>query len=203
MPGAGATLPRVWVRRAAIRPIPAFARIEQAVLEVLEQEVSQDLDDGGSTSKLFDAALERFEETQPVLFEHLDDALTRTKNEPALGFGYFLILATYLAFERAFGASIDRVTEVNIESAQASLGLDEEIRMADPAEVVESDDVIAMDQPHLVAFIQDHVEAALEAHANAVDVDEVHAIYRAVLVEVLCLSYAVQSRGGQSNEVLA
>ena len=193
----------MWVRRAAIRPIPALARIEESVLEALEREVSADLDAEGATSQLFDAALERFEQEQPVLFGHLDDALTRTKSEPALGFGYFLILSTYLAFERAFGGSLEEISALNIESVEASLGLDEEIRMADPAEVVESDDVIAMDQPYLLAFIQDHVEAALEAHANVVDVDEVHRVYRAVLVEVLCLSYAVQSPGGASNEVLA
>ena len=63
---------------------------------------------------------------------------------------------------------------------------------ADPAEVVDSDDVVAMEQPHLLHFVHEHVDAALEAHADEVDVDDVHAIYRVVLVEILALSYAVK-----------
>jgi hypothetical protein len=194
----------VWVRRAAIRPVPPFARVSEFVLERLELEISRELDGDNTTSHVFDEALERFEQRQPALFAHLEQALTRTKNEPALGFGYFLILAVFLAFERAFGDAIDKVSELNVESVEQALGLDEELRMADAAEVVESDDVVAMEQPHLLAYIQDHVEAALEAHADEVDVDEVHKIYRAVLIEVLSLSYAVKDQHGESSsEVFA
>ena len=194
----------MWVRRAAIRPVPPFARVSEFVLERLELEISRELDGDNTTSHVFDEALERFEQHQPALFAHLEQALTRTKNEPALGFGYFLILAVFLAFERAFGDAIDKVSELTVESVEQALGLDEELRMADAAEVVESDDVIAMEQPHLLAYIQDHVEAALEAHADEVDVDEVHKIYRAVLIEVLSLSYAVKDQHGESSsEVFA
>jgi hypothetical protein len=47
---------------------------------------------------------------------------------------------------------------------------------------LESDDVVAMEQPHALDFIQEHVDAALEAHAEQVDIDAVHGIYRMVLV---------------------
>lgn len=49
-----------------------------------------------------------------------------------------------------------------------------------------------MEQPDVLAFVQEHLDAALEANANEVDVDDVHTIYRVVLIEVLALSYAVR-----------
>lgn len=183
----------VWVRRAAIRPVPDFAKVPALVLERLEEELSDALGDGEVTPTILDDALERFEEQQPILSDHISELVAKQKREPALGFGYFLMIAVYLAFERAFPGAIDPIETVSIKSAEEALMLDEEIRMADPAEVVESDDVIAMEQPHLLKYVQEHLDAALEAHANDIDVDDVHAIYRAVLVEILSLSYAVRA----------
>lgn len=42
-------------------------------------------------------------------------------------------------------------------------------------------------------LIKKHIDAALEANATEVDVDDVHAIYRLVLIEILALSYAVRA----------
>lgn len=187
-----AKLPTVWVRRAAIRPVPSFAKIDEAVLARLEDDLSDDLDESDSDGTMLNEALERFERDQPVLADHMAERVARHKQEPTLGFGYFLMLAVYLAFERAFPGELEPVTELGLEGVEEALTLDEEIRMLDAAEVVESDDVVAMEQPHLLRYVQDHVDAALEAHANDIDVDEVHAIYRAVLVEVLALSYSVK-----------
>jgi hypothetical protein len=182
----------MWVRRAAIRPVPMFAKVPEQVLTRLEDDLSADLDDSGGTGALLDEALERFEREQPVLADHMADRVGQHKQEPALGFGYFLMLAVYLAFERAFPGDLETITEVALGSVEEALSLDEEIRMADPAEVVESDDVVAMEQPHLLKYVQEHVDAALETHANEVDVEDVHAIYRAVLVQILALSYSVR-----------
>lgn len=186
----------MWVRRAAIRPVPSFAKIPENILDVLERDLSADLAEEGGASDLLDATLDQFEEQQPVLADHMADRIGRHNKEPALGFGYFLMLAVYLSFERAFPGDIEPVTELTLRSVEEALSLDEEIRIVDPAEVVESDDVIAMEQPHLLRYIQDHVDAALEAHANDVDVDDVHAIYRAVLVQILSLSYSVKPPRG-------
>ncbi|MBL8741735.1 MAG: hypothetical protein JNK04_11595 [Myxococcales bacterium] len=182
----------MWVRRAAIRPVPEFAKIPAWVVERLEDELTEAIGDGEVTPTILDEALERFENDQPVLSDHISEVVGRQKREPALGFGYFLMIAVYLAFERAFPGDIQTIEAVSIKSTEEALMLDEEIRMADPAEVVESDDVIAMEQPHLCKYVQEHLDAALEAHANDIDVDDVHAIYRAVLVEILTLSYAVR-----------
>ena len=87
------------------------------------------------------------------------------------------------------------------------LELDEQIRLSDQAEVVDSDDVVAMEQPQLLEFIHEHLDAALEANADEVDVDDVHQVYRAILVLVLALSYAVRTPSnvtfGASTELLA
>ena len=159
----------MWVRRAAIRPVPAFAQVPAHVLGKIEDELSED---GDATRAELDKAFERFEATQGPLSERISEALGKLKDETALALGYFLTLA--------------------LSGVEESLTLDEEIRIADPAEVVDSDDVVAMEQPHLIHFVHEHVDAALEAHAEDVDVDDVHAIYRVVLVEILALSYAVK-----------
>jgi hypothetical protein len=192
----------VWVRRAAIRPVPPFAKIPEAVLARLEDDLARDLDDSSGTGALLNDALERFERDQSVLADHVAERVGRRNKEPALGFGYFLMLAVYLAFERAFPGELEPVTELALDGVEEALSLDEEIRMIDAAEVMESDDVIAMEQPHLLKYIQDHVDAALEAHADDVDVDDVHAVYRAVLVEILALSYSVRPPKGSSMESL-
>ena len=114
-------------------------------------------------------------------------------DETALALGYFLTLAVWLGFETTFGDELSEVSTVALASVEEALSLDEQIRLSDPADVVDSDDVIAMEQPHLLAFANEHLDAALEANADQVDVDDVHAIYRLVLVEILALSYAVRA----------
>jgi hypothetical protein len=83
------------------------------------------------------------------------------------------------------------VTETALGGVEEALQLDEQIRLSDPAEAVDSDDVVAMEQPDVLAFVHEHLDAALEANAEEVDVDDVHGIYHVVLIEVLALSYAV------------
>jgi len=173
--------------------VPAFAEVPAHVLETLEDELAEERDD---SKRELDLAFERFEERQPILANHLGEALTKPKDETALALGYFLTLAIWMSFERTFRGELEQITEVALKGVEESLTLDEEIRVADPAEVMDSDDVIAMEQPHLVRYVHDHVEAALEAHADEVDVDEVHHVYRTVLVEILALSYAVRPPDG-------
>jgi hypothetical protein len=112
----------------------------------------------------------------------------------------------WLAFDRQFGSRIALVTDTAINGVAEALGLDERLRGEDPTEAVDSDDVVAMEQPHVVGFITEHVEAALEVHAAEVDVDAVHRIYRLALIEVLALSYAVTPPEGatlSNDEIFA
>jgi hypothetical protein len=155
-------------------------------------EIEEDLaDDDEIARDRLDSAFSRFEATQPAIAARVSKALGRPIDETALALGYFLTLAIWLAFERNFEGRLREVPLEELAAAEQSLALDEELRRVDPAEAVDSDDVVAMEQPHLLAFVHEHLDNALEAHAGEVDVDDVHAIYRIVLIEVLALSYAV------------
>jgi hypothetical protein len=153
-------------------------------------------DDDEEARGQLDEAFERFERAQPALASYVAEALGRPLDETALALGYFLALTLWLAFEKAHGSHLDEVTEEQLAATEELLTLDEELRRADPAESLDSDDVIAMEQPHVLAFVHEHIDATLDAHAEDIDVDDVHVVYRTVLVEVLALSYAVRRPDG-------
>ena len=181
--------PFVWVRRAAIRPVPPYAQVPLRALSEVEDGLAEDNDEA---RQRLDEAFNRFEETQPALAERISQALSGPIDETALALGYFLTLAVWLAFDSVFGSELEEVTETALSGVEESLKLDEQIRLSDPAEAVDSDDVVAMEQPDVLAFVHEHLDAALEANASEVDVDDVHSIYRVVLIEILALSYAVR-----------
>ncbi len=180
----------MWVRRAAIRPVAQYAQLPLRALSEVENQLGED--DEQARERL-DEAFSRFEETQPALAERISNILNGPLDETALALGYFLTLAIWLAFDSSFGSEMAEVTETALVGVEESLQLDEQIRLSDPAEAVDSDDVVAMEQPDILAFVHEHLDAALEANAGEVDVSDVHSVYRVVLVEVLALSYAVKA----------
>ncbi len=180
----------MWVRRAAIRPVPPYAEVPLRSLIAVEERLGED--DAHARSAL-DEAFARFERTQPALAERVARALSRPLDETALALGYFLTLAIWLSFDDVFGKDLAEVSPTELSGVEESLQVDEQIRKNDPAEALDSDDVIAMEQPHIVAFVNEHVDSALEASAGEVDVDDVDTIYRVVLIEILALSYAVKA----------
>jgi hypothetical protein len=179
----------VWVRRAAIRPVPSFAQIPLRALTDVEDQLAND--DEEARTKL-DEAFARFERTQPALADRIAQILSGPLDETALALGYFLTLAVWLAFDSVFHDELEEISAVALTGVEESLKLDEQLRLADPAEALDSDDVIAMEQPDVLSFVHEHIDAALEANASEVDVDDVHEIYRVVLIEVLALSYSVR-----------
>ncbi len=203
-----------WVRGAAIRPVPAYAVVPQATLALVERELARDED--AARSEL-DSAFHRFEETQPELAAKMGDVLAKPMDETALALGYFLSIAVWLAFERAFPGRLVRVTADALLATEAALALEEELRASHADEPLELDDVVAMEQPAVLAFVNEHVDAALDPFGDGdadgtedgpdVDVEDVHAVYRVVLVLTLSLSHAVAaadgSRGGGTQELLA
>lgn len=194
---------QVWTRRSAIRPVPTYARIPLHALEAVRDGLADD-DDEARTQ--LDEAFERIESTQPALAAHVGEVLGRQLDETALALGYFLTLAIWLAFERAHEGHINEVTEAELSATEQLLALDEELRQNDASESLDSDDVIAMEQPNVLLFVNEHIDATLEAHAQQIDVDDVHVVYRLILVEVLALSYAVERPDGfpvSKTELLA
>jgi hypothetical protein len=194
----------MWVRGAAIRPVPPYAVVGRDVLDSVEDELAAS---GVSTKSDLDDAFGRFERTQPALAANVAQVLSRPLDETALALGYFLTIAVWLAFERAFSSRLREVAESELEAAEAALKLEEELRATHATEPLDTDDVMAIEQPGVLAFINEHVDAALEptdADARDVDVDDVHQVYRTVLIMTLALSHAVSpASGARPREMLA
>ena len=132
--------------------------------------------------------------------------LSRPLDETALALGYFLSIAVWLSFERTFGDH--RLREVSGDALKATaeaIALEEELRAANGAEPLDIDDVVSTEQPHVLAFVHEHVDAALDPEGKEggeprdVDVDDVHAVYRATVLLTLCLSHAVVPVDGASR----
>lgn len=194
----------MWVRGAAIRPVPPYAVVSREVLDRVEEELAES---GMQEKSDLDDAFGRFERTQPALAQAAAQVLSRPLDETALALGYFLTIAVWLAFERAFAKRLSEVTDEQLRAAQAALDLEEELRAAHSEEPLDIEDVMAIEQPSVLAFVNEHVEAALEpteTDPREVDVDDVHAVYRVVLVQTLALSHAViPESGARAREMLA
>jgi hypothetical protein len=203
----------MWVRGAAIRPVPPYAVVGREHLDRIEEELA---DNELAPRADLDDAFGRFELTQPALAQHSARVLARPLDETALALGYFLTIAVWLGFERAFGARLGVVDDLALEAAQSALTLEEELRATHSEEPLELEDVMAIEQPGILAFVNEHVEAALEPadgngdppseghDARDVDVDDVAAVYRSILVMTLALSHAVSPvTGARPREMLA
>jgi hypothetical protein len=183
----------MWVRGAAIRPVPRYAVVERETLERIEQRLA---DDSSRGREELDGAFARFESTQPHVADAISQVLTRPLDETALALGYFLSIAIWLSFEQTFGEQ--RLREVSADALQATsaaIALEEELRASRGDEPFDLDDVVSIEQPDVLAFVHEHVDAALTTHEDGggreVDVDDVHAVYRATILLTLCLSHAV------------
>jgi hypothetical protein len=195
----------MWVRGAAIRPVPPYAVVPREVLESIEEELAEGTE--AAPKPDLDDAFRRFERTQPALSQRAAQVLSDPLDETALALGYFLTISVWLAFERAFGARLEEVSEQGLAAAESSISLEEELRASHSEEPLELEDVIGIEQPGVVSFVNDHVEAALEPSEREprdVDVDDVHDVYRAVLLLTVALSHAVAPASGtRPRELLA
>lgn len=179
----------MWVRRAAISPVPAYAKVASTALERVESELAEE---NPESQQVLEQAFARFEETQPALSSRIAAILGRPLDETALALGYFLSLAVWMAFERMFAERLGEVKDDDIDATAEAVDLDEELRKNAPDEAVDTDDVVAMEQPDVLEFVRDHIDVALETQDDKSAVDDVDRIYRMLLVEVLALSGAVK-----------
>ena len=195
----------MWVRGAAIRPVPRYAVVTKATLDQIERELA---DDSPHAQTALDSAFARFESTQPQVADAISQVLSRPLDETALALGYFLSISIWLAFERTFGeARLRQVSADALNATDAAITLEEELRAAHGAEPLDLDDVVSGEQPNVLAFVHEHVDAALDpgppssdpsrsseepaAEASTVDIDDVRSVYRAIVLLTLCLSHAV------------
>ncbi len=188
--------------------MPPFAVIESDILERIERELGAEEEEARYR---VDEVFRRFERTQPALADAMFALLSKPLDDTALALGYFLSASIWLAFERVFGGRLSQVSDESFRAVSDSLGLEEELRAERGHEPIEFEDVVLVAQPRIMAFIHEHLDAALDVAARVedegtceVDVDDVHAVYRALLVMVLALSYAVVPNDGViSREHLA
>lgn len=193
-----------WSARSALGPIPSHAVVSQAAVEAAERSFS----DSPELEERIDDAFARFDEEQPALAAYLVAEFERQRDETSQALGYFLSVCIHEAFRRAFGERLESADPSAVELARASLELDETMRKEDSAEPLESDDVVAMLQPHVMSFVREQLDSVLAPDDDAaltdvesdVDVDCVSAVYRALLVAVLALSRMVRSPSGQATE---
>ena len=178
----------VWVRRSAIRPVPRFACVPaNAVMAAYAMLSGAD----ERSRELTREGFERFDAEQQPLRRYLLDKLPRSLDDAALALGYMLAVAVYMAFESAPGIRLSTLTDEAVAAADAALGADEELRRSDPMDALESEDIVAIEQPALLSFVNEHIGRTLEQHAGSIDVDHVALVFRAILVEILALSHAV------------
>ena len=212
-PWPAANMGNMWVRGAAIRPVPRYAVVDGATLEQIERELA---DDSPRARSELDGAFARFETTQPHLADAISHVLSKPLDDTALALGYFLSIAIWLAFERTFGeARLREVSEDAIDATAQAIKLEDELRAAKGDEPFDLDDVVSIEQPNLFAFVHEHVDAALDPAprdagatraSRDIDVDDVHAVYRAIVLMTLCLSHAVLAVDGAargSRELMA
>jgi hypothetical protein len=195
----------MWVRAAAIRPVPRYAVVGAASLEQVECELA---DDSPRARAELDEAFARFESTQPHLADAISRLLSKPLDETALALGYFLSIAIWLAFERTFSETrLRQVSPDALKATEEAIKLEEELRAVHGDEPFDLDDVVSIEQPNVLAFVHEHVEAALdpavrgtqEAQGRQVDVEDVHAVYGAIVLLTLCLSHAVVAVDGASR----
>jgi hypothetical protein len=186
----------MFLRKAALRRVPRYAVVGAQDLDEMER----DLDTGPlSLQDRLDHAYREMDQRQPALASYLADEVIAREDELAQSVGYFLVTTLYLAFREAFPRRLLEVEPESLSLAIQTLQVDEELRRSDPAEVLESDDVVAMGQPELVRFVQHHLEEALAQAEGEVDLEAFDQIYRALLVEIIALSHAVGAPKGQSG----
>jgi hypothetical protein len=189
----------VFLRKAAIRPVPKYAVVGEAAIAALELS----LEDEQGLQAALDSGYRELDRRQPALASWIAEEVSERSDELAQSLGYFLAVTVYLAFREAFPTRLAEIDESALGVARDTLSTDEQLRANDPLEVLESDDVVAMGQPVVLEYVQHHLTEALEQAGDAADLEELDRIYRAILVEVIALSHAVTGPRGQLDEALA
>ncbi|MGA2447414.1 MAG: hypothetical protein ABTD50_01920 [Polyangiaceae bacterium] len=199
----------MWLKGAAIRPVPGYAVVTAQGIERAECQLASD---APRARDQIDAAFARFESTQPHLAQAVSDVLSQSLDDTALALGYFLSIAIWLAFDHTFGQK--RMREVSgdaIEATDAAIDLEEELRATHGGQPLDLDDVVSGEQPAILAFVHRHVDSALSPSLrSALDArdprEDIGSVYRVVVLLILCLSHAVlpvEGASRTSEELLA
>ncbi len=185
----------LWPARSALRPVPPYAVVPRIAVEDMEAHFSS-----GETDMRLSDALKDFSRDQPEVRRYFTAALKGVTDETALALCDVLRVGVLQAFTFAFGRKLRAATESVTTSVGLSLDWDEDLRRNDARELMETDDIVAIGQPHLMAYVRGQVEAALTPDEDGtpadIDLDAIALVYRLILVEVLTLGQSVTPPAG-------
>jgi hypothetical protein len=184
-----------FVRKAALRDVPPHAVVDDVAIQGVEEQLGEE---GDELQQTLDGTYREMDRKQAALAAYLAEQVSGRADDLAQSLGYFLVVTVYMAFREAFPPRLGEVDETSLKLAIDTLAADEELRANDPAEMMESDDVVAMGQPALLHFVQHHLDQALSQAGEEPDLEAFDHIYRAILVEVISLSQAVQPPEGSA-----
>lgn len=183
----------MFVQKAALRAVPAWAVVEPQHIEAVEQALD---DEESDLQDALDRGYRELDAKQPAIAAFAAAELSETQDELAQSLGYFLMVTIFMAFQEAFPRRLGEVPQAELEVAAEMLAVDEALRAQDPVEIIDSDDVVAMGQPNVLSYVQHHLAEALEQGDGDLDLEELDRVYRAVLVEVIALGQSVASPTG-------
>jgi hypothetical protein len=186
----------MFLRKAALRPVPRHAVVDEHFVQLVEAQLDAHEDD---LQALLDRGYAEIDRRQPVLSDWLAEQLSMGHDELVQSLGYFLVITVYMTFREAFPTRLEEIDERALEIALETLTVDGELRANDPTETLDSDDVVAMGQPAVIQFVQHHVEEAVDQAEGEVELEELDRVYRALLVEVIALSHTVTAPGGEGS----
>ncbi len=193
----------MWPARAAIRPVAPHAVVSREAVQSAEEALS----DRGDLEVQIERGMTAMAEAQPGLAAYLLREVDGLHDDTAEALGSFLGVVLWRSFQEAFGARMRPVPAEHVAAVQAMFEYDEELRRGDAAEVLESDDLVAIGQPHLVAFVREQIDAALEPDEDGesadVDLDDIATVYRALLIAILALGQGVTPPKGAVPGMLA
>ncbi|HVZ32884.1 MAG TPA: hypothetical protein VG963_10680, partial [Polyangiaceae bacterium] len=90
---------------------------------------------------------ERLKSDQPALAEFLARQWSPALDETALALGQSLAVAIFLAFEAHSPISLQRLGPDALSDARLGLDADEDLRRVEAADPLESEDIVAIEQP--------------------------------------------------------
>ena len=184
----------MFLRKAALRPVPPYAVVSSDVIESVEATLEED---DAALQDTLDRGYADLDRRQVALGTWMAEKLALSSDELVQSLGYFLTVTIYLAFREAFPTRLEEVDQGAIDIANAMLEVDEELRASDPTEILDSDDVLAMSQPALLSYMQHHVHEALDQSGGEVNLEQLDDVYRSLLVLIIALSHAVNSPSGE------
>ncbi|MCL2823841.1 MAG: hypothetical protein FWD57_07620 [Polyangiaceae bacterium] len=196
----------LWRVQSAIPVVPSFARLPEHAVE----KACATLMDGSGVFRpvLLRKAFIECEQQQPGLSTWVGRRIARANDDAARGFGMAMAMAIWTAFSQHFGNRIRTMATGDCTTVEGILHADKEMRQIDPNVTLESDDIIAVHQPEIAKLVRASMEETLatdveeQPDSDPIDVDEVDAVYRMLLVEVLALSYAVVPLEHETGSVL-